>query len=145
MNVLASALLVGIRRTKRTEGLIKISFFSNKERKQKEGVFRGMFSGEKFCIVQYKNENGKTRLAVVNRISKTAVEEQLVYVNRCKKGSAIACQCIGNKMHVILLNERGETILNLGQRSKLMNRPFYREGVGEATTNREVIRKFMEI
>ena len=144
MNVLASSLLVGIRRSKSTDCLAKITFLSNKGNKENEGAVRSLFSGKNCCIVQYKNEKGKSRLAIVNRSKKIAVKEELIYVNRCKQGSAIACQCNGSKVHVILLNERGEAILDLGPRSALLNRTFIREGIGDFTTNRQWLRNLME-
>ena len=144
MNVLANALLGGVRRTKKNQNVVELTFYSILEKERKTGYFRTAYSHAGLWIVQYVNERNKLRLAIVNARTRIAVNEELIYVNKCKKGSAIACQC-AKRVHAILLNERGETILNLGQRSRLMNQEFGKTENGEKITNRQLIRKLMGI
>lgn len=122
----------------------RIMFYSFKKGCYIEGVVRDDYSNEYGAkIVQYKWK-GKNELAIVESkityqiavvpiVANIATTERLVYISEVKNGMAIAVSKAIHRLNVILLNERGECVQNIGQRKELINKRV------RGKTNREWI------
>lgn len=129
MYVLKEIFTEGISATSRSfdDRSKRASFWSEQDKIRYVGELVGTYT-EEIIIVHYLNAKGKKMLALVNERENKVACQNLLYVSKFKGGMAVACQTVGNKVDVILLNIRGQNVCNLGQRYKLYT-PDVREMV----------------